>query len=279
MATPDDRRESVADVEVSLLLEGVFRLFGYDFRQYSPKSLRRRIDDLINTEKLSSVSALQERILHHPAALDRFVSSLSVQVSDFFRDSGFFKSFREKAIPLLRTYPLIRIWHAGCASGEEVCSMAILLEEEALLHKSLLYATDINIQALQMARFGIYGEAQVTSCLDNYVRAGGKRSLWDYFDREDGKARVKSSLRDRIVFTEHNLVTDASFNEFNVILCRNVLIYFTVPLRNRVHSLLYDSLTRFGLLALGAKESLHFTEFEKRYRALDSMNKIYRRVD
>ncbi len=279
MAAPDNRRESVADVEVSLLLEGVFRLFGYDFRQYSPKSLRRRIDDLVSAEKLASVSALQERVLHHRAALDRFVSSLSVQVSDFFRDPSFFKSFREKAIPLLRTYPLIRVWHAGCASGEEVCSMAILLEEEGLLQKSLLYATDINIQALQMARFGIYGEGQVNSCVDNYSRAAGKRSLWDYFDRDGGKARVKPSLRDRIVFTEHNLVTDASFNEFNVILCRNVLIYFTVPLRNRVHHLLYDSLTHFGLLALGAKETLQFTEFEKRYRALDSGNKIYRRVD
>lgn len=279
LGTRNQTTDSVDEVEISLLLEGVFRLFGYDFRQYSPNSLKRRIFDLIVAEKLGSISVLQDRIFHDAGALSRFVSSLSVQASEFFRDPQFFRAFREKAVPLLRTYPLVRIWHAGCASGEEVYSMAILLEEERLLNKSLLYATDINTQALQVARYGTYSSTQLEECLDNCKEAGDKHSLWHYFERDGRKARVKQVLRDHIVFTEHNLVTDSSFNEFNVILCRNVLIYFTAPLRNRVHGLLHASLTRFGLLALGGKETIHFTEFEKKYRVLDEANRIYRRLD
>jgi len=275
----DKRPDTIADVEISLLLEGVFLLFGYDFRQYLPNSLKRRIADLMRAEKLHSVSAVQDRIFHDPNALNRFVSSLSVQASEFFRDPEFFLSFRKKAVPLLRTYPLIRMWHAGCASGEEVYSMAILLNEEGLLSKSLLYATDINTQALQVARYGTYSATHLEKYQQNYMNAGGSHTLRHYFVIEGRNAQVNQSLRDHIVFTEHNLATDASFNEFNVILCRNVLIYFTPPLRNRVHSLLHASLTRFGLLVLGSKETIFFTEFQKQYSALDEANKIYRRVD
>ena len=278
-AATADRTESVEDIEIALLLEGVFRLFGYDFRQYSPNSLKRRVQELLAAEKLDSISALQDRILHQPAARDRFVSALSVQASDFFRDPAFFLSFREKAVPLLRTYPLVRVWHAGCASGEEVYSMAILLEEEHLLSKSLLYATDINTQALQVARSGKYPVQQLEKCENNYKHAGGRKTLLQYFESEGKRARAHSSLRDHIVFNEHNLVSDASFNEFNVILCRNVLIYFTAPLRNRVHELLHASLARFGILALGASETIRLSDVQERYRALDADNNIFRRKD
>jgi chemotaxis protein methyltransferase CheR len=270
---------SVEEVEVSLLLEGLNRLFGYDFRQYAPKSVRRRILDLLAAEGLNSISGLQDRVFHDSEVRDRLVSSLSIQVSEFFRDPDFFQAFRMKAIPLLRTYPQIRVWHAGCASGEEVYSMAILLEEEGLLGKSLLYATDINARALQAAMRGVYSIQHVGRCETNYKNAGGTRNLWSYLESDERKVRVDPALRSHIVFSQHNLVTDGSFNEFNVILCRNVLLYFTAPLRDRVHALLHSSLTRFGLLALGANETIRFTAFENQYRALDEDNNLYRRVN
>jgi chemotaxis protein methyltransferase CheR len=270
---------SVEEVEVSLLLEGLHRLFGYDFRQYSPRSVRRRLLELLKSEGLKSISALQDRAFHDAEMRDRIASSLSVQVSEFFRDPGFFEAFRSKAIPLLRTYPQIRVWHAGCATGEEVYSMAILLEEEGLLSKSLLYATDINGHALHAAVQGMYSVQHVERCESNYKNAGGARNLWTYFESHERKVTVDPALRTHIVFSQHNLVTDGSFNEFNVILCRNVLLYFTAPLRDRVHALLHSSLTRFGLLALGANETIRFTAFEHHYRAIDAENKLYRRVN
>jgi len=270
---------SIEDVEISLLLEGVFRLFGYDFRQYSPTSVKRRLKEMVAVDHLDSISSLQERVFRDPDMLNRLVSSMSIQASHLFRDPKFFLAFRRKAVPLLRTYPLIRIWHAGCANGEEVYSMAILLKEEDLLNKSLLYATDINVEALQIALHGAYSTQHIEACERNYKEAGGRASLASYFEREGRKSRITKDLRDHIVFTRHNLVTDGSFNEFNVILCRNVLLYFTQELRNRVHALLHGSLMRFGLLALGAQETIRFTTFEKQYRPLDEENNLYRRVN
>jgi chemotaxis protein methyltransferase CheR len=273
-ATPEEIRE----VEIDLLLEGVFRIFGYDFRQYSRRSVRRRLTDLAREESLKSISSLQEKVFRNEDTLNRLISALAVQVSHLFRDPAFFLAFRRTAIPLLRTYPSIRIWHAGCSTGEEVYSMAILLKEEGVFERSRIYATDINDASLAIARHGEYTASEIKDTEENYIRAGGKRSLRDYFAIEGNKAVVDSSLRKNMMFTRHNLVTDGSFNEFHAILCRNVLIYFTQELAERVHELLFHSLVRFGILALGAKESLQFLAREKSYRALDEEARLYRRV-
>ena len=270
---------AVQETELDLLLEGVFRLFGYDFRQYAPGTLKRRVSALVAEEGLSSVSELQGRVFRDPDLLQRLMSALSVRASGFFRDAKFYGAFREKAVPMLRTYPFIRIWHAGCANGEEVYSMAILMQEEGLFEKCDFYATDIDSSALKAAGRGVYSRPVVVSSTESYREAGGKTSLTDYFSISGRDARIKAELKERVTFMRHNLVTDGSLNEFNVILCRNVLIYFAKPLQNRVHELLYSSLTRFGILGLGANETLNVTPREKHYKALDGGSKLYRRID
>lgn len=273
-----NRQNEIELVEVELLLEGVFRLYGYDFRQYSTASLKRRVRGLMEQEGVASVSLLQARILHDPACMERFLLALSINVTSMYRDPEFFLTFRNKAIPLLRTYPFIRIWHSGCSTGEEVYSMAILLHEEGLYDRCRIYATDLNETVLKNARAGIFPLAAAEEYAVAYKRAGGKRALSDYYTAAYGSALFRSSLRDHIVFSQHNLATDGSFNEFNVILCRNVMIYFTKPLQDRVHNLLYDSLARFGVLGLGSKESLQFSPHEREYEALECGSKLYRRI-
>ena len=211
--------------------------------------------------------------------LDKVVSSLSIQVSSLFRDPRFYLAFRQRAVPLLRTYPSIRIWHAGCATGEEVYSMAILLTEEALFNKCRLYGTDLNPDALATASRGSYAAPHIARSERDYKEAGGTRSLSDYFQISGKEATILQSLQGRVTFFQHNLVTDASFNDFHVIFCRNVLIYFSRPLQDRVHELLYHSLVRFGVLGLGANERLHITPREKHYRSLDETARLYRRTD
>jgi chemotaxis protein methyltransferase CheR len=196
-----------------------------------------------------------------------------------FRDPGFYKAFRETCVPMLRTYPFIRIWHAGCSTGEEVFSMAILLEEEGLYDRALLYATDINDVVLQRARQGIFPLERMQEYTENYLKAGGKRSFSEYYTAKYDGAIFAPSLTRNIVFSQHNLVTDRSFSEFHVIFCRNVLIYFDRELQNRVHSLFYDSLVMFGVLALGSKESLKFSQYEGCYEKLSPTEKLYRKVN
>jgi chemotaxis protein methyltransferase CheR len=265
-------------IEIELLLEAVFRHYGFDFRSYAYASIRRRLWKRIEAEGLSSVSELQARVLHEPAAMERLLLDLSVSVTAMFRDPGFYVTFRDEVVPLLRTYPFIRIWHAGCSTGEEVYSMAILLEEEGLLERSRIYATDINDAVLQQARDGIFPLNRMQEYTENYIRAGGRRSFSEYYTAKYDGALFSPALTRNVVFSQHNLVTDRSFSEFNVIFCRNVLIYFDRELQNRVHQLFYDSLAMFGILALGSKESLRFSQYEPCYEKLHPREKLYRKV-
>jgi chemotaxis protein methyltransferase CheR len=208
----------------------------------------------------------------------RLITALSVTVTALFRDPEFFLAFREKVVPLLRTYPFLRIWHAGCSTGEEVYSMAILLQEEGLYDKCRVYATDMDEAALRRAREGIYSLDAVKQYAGNYLGGGGTGALSDYYTGAYGSALVRPSLRDHIVFSQHNLVTDSSFNEFHVILCRNVMIYFSRRLQERVHTLFFDSLAKFGVLGLGNKESMQFTPHERDFEQLEPGIRLFRRT-
>jgi chemotaxis protein methyltransferase CheR len=276
--TPATYARDLERIEVDLLLEGVFRHYGFDFRSYAYSSLKRRLWKRITAEGLRSISELQDRVLHDPAMMEKLLLDLSINVSAMFRDPTFYKSFREKVIPVLRTYPFVRIWHAGCSTGEEVYSMAILLEEEGLYDRARIYATDINEVVLQTAKNGIYSVEKMQEYTQNYLRAGGTRSFSDYYTAKYDAAIFSSSLTRNVVFSQHNLVTDRSFAEFNVILCRNVMIYFDRKLQDRVHSLFYESLVPFGFLGLGSKESLKFSKYEECYETIDARDKIYRRA-
>ncbi|XGV95381.1 MAG: protein-glutamate O-methyltransferase CheR [Leptolyngbya sp. BL-A-14] len=270
---------NLEDIEVQLLLEGVYRYYGFDFRDYAPSSLRRRLRKVMAAEGLPTISALQDRLLHEPACLERFLLGLTVNVTSMFRDPSFFLSFRELIVPLLRTYPFIRIWHAGCSTGQEVYSMAILLQEEGLYHRCRIYATDTNELVLHKAKQGIYPIELMQEYTQLYLKAGGKRSFSEYYTAGYGNAIFRSSLKENIVFSQHNLATDSSFNEFNVILCRNVLIYFNRTLQQRVHQLFYDSLCSFGILGLGRRESLKLSPYESRYEEIVKGERLYRRLD
>ena len=265
-------------VEIELLLEGIFRQYGFDFRSYAYASIRRRLWKRVEAEQLSNLSELQARVLHDADVLERLLLDLSVNVTAMFRDPLFYVAFREKVIPLLRTYPFIRIWHAGCSTGEEVYSVAIMLEEAGLYERSRIYATDINDVVLQHARRGIFPLDRMQEYTENYIRAGGNRSFSEYYTAKYDGALFDQRLVRNVVFAQHNLVTDRSFAEFNVIFCRNVLIYFDRDLQNRVHSLFYDSLMRLGVLCLGSKESLKFSKYEACYERMDASEKIYRKV-
>ena len=265
-------------MEIELLLEGVFRHYGFDFRSYAYASIRRRLWKRVEGERLRTVSDLQALILHDADAMERLLLDLSVNVTAMFRDPSFYKEFRETIVPLLRTYPFIRIWHAGCSTGEEVYSMAILLEEEGLYDRARLYATDINDVVLQRARQGIFPLERMQEYTDNYIRAGGTRSFSEYYTAKYDGALFSPSLTRNVVFSQHNLVTDRSFSEFHVIFCRNVLIYFDKTLQNRVHRLFYDSLVMFGVLALGSKESLKFSQYEPCYEKISAAEKLYRKA-
>jgi chemotaxis protein methyltransferase CheR len=284
MAVPVRKRaapveaDAVETVELDLLLDAVFRLYGYDFRDYARTSLRRRVANIMRAEGVRTISALQERVLHDRDAWERFLNGISVNVSAMFRDPGFFLAFRRHAVPLLRTYPFIRIWQAGCSLGEEAYSLAILLEEEGLYERSLIYATDINDTTIRQARDGIYPAELMQKYTQNYLQSGGQRSFSQYYTARYDFAILRPGLQRNIVFSQHNLVSDGPFNEFNVILCRNVMIYFNRALQERTHQLFYDSLGTFGILGLGARESLRFLPQESWYEPLSAADRLYRRV-
>jgi chemotaxis protein methyltransferase CheR len=276
--TPPSYARDLERIEIDLLLEGIFRHYGFDFRSYAYSSLKRRLWKRITAEGMSSVSELQDRVLHDPAMMEKLLLDLSINVSAMYRDPTFYRAFREKVVPVLRTYPFIRFWHAGCSTGEEVYSMAILLEEEGLYERARIYATDINEVVLHTAKSGIYPADKMKEYTQNYLRAGGQRSFSDYYVAKYDGAIFNSSLARNVVFSQHNLVTDRSFAEFHVILCRNVMIYFDRKLQDRVHALFYESLVPFGFLGLGSKESLRFSKYESCYEEIDARDKIYRRV-
>lgn len=282
MAVPVKRTQpeldGVESLELDLLLEAVFRFYGYDFRGYARTSMKRRIANIMQAEGVATISALQERVLRHKTSWERFLQGISVSVSAMFRDPGFFLAFRTHAVPILRTYPFIRIWQAGCSLGEEAYSLAILLHEEGLYDRARIYATDINEVTLRQARDGIYPVDLIKKYTQNYIQAGGTKSFSEYYTARYDFAIMRPSLGQNILFSQHNLVSDGAFNEFNVILCRNVMIYFNQALQERTHALFLDSLSMFGILGLGARESLRFMPQERQYEALVPAEKLYRRI-
>jgi chemotaxis protein methyltransferase CheR len=278
MPTQAPRNHEIEDLETELLLEAVYRHYGHDFREYAPSSLKRRVAIAMREEKVATISGLQEKVLHDTASMERFLLTVSINVTSLFRDPDFFLTLRQKVIPVLGTYPFLRIWHAGCSTGEEVYSMAILLEEEGLYDRCRIYATDMNTSVLRQARAGIFAADTVQQGAANYARSGGKGALSEYYTSTQGEVIFRSSLKRNIIFSQHNLAMEGSFNEFHLILCRNVMIYFTKPLQQRVHQLLFQSLSTFGVLGIGSKETLQFTAHEKDYEQLGVGTKLYRRI-
>ena len=271
-------RDGVEQIELQLLLEGVYRRYGFDFREYAPASLRRRVQRRMRLEGLTTIGALTDKLLHDAPTMERLLLDLSINVTSMFRDPSFYVAFRAKVVPLLRTYPFTRIWVAGCSSGEEVYSLAILLQEEGLYERARIYATDINESVLEQARAGVFPLEKMQEYTKNYQRAGGKRAFSEYYVAAYDGAQFQRALTENVVFAQHNLVSDSSFNEFQVIICRNVMIYFDRTLQNRVHELFYESLGHLGVLGLGSKETIHFSPFEGRYEELDSGQKLYRKI-
>lgn len=275
---PQGNPDDIEAIEMPLLMEAMFQRYGYDFRGYAAASLKRRVHRAMQEEGVKTISAFQERVLHDMEAMARFLDIVSVDVTAMFRDPLFHKALRDKVAPGLHALPHVRIWHAGCSTGEEVYSIAILLHEEGLLEKSQLYATDFNQRVLEHAKEGIFLLKHMREYTANYQKAGGKGEFSSYYTAKHDSAIMRDFLRANIVWAEHNLVSDGSFNEFQVILCRNVMIYFGRPLQDRVHRLIYDSLAQGGVLCLGHGESLQFTPYERCYEVVDRAEKIYRKV-
>jgi chemotaxis protein methyltransferase CheR len=277
---PGDRAAALdlEQLEVELLLEGIHHRYGYDFRDYAPASLRRRLRRRMDGEGVETISALQERVLHDSAVMARLLLDLSINVTAMFRDPTFFVAFRERVVPLLRTYPFSRIWVAGCSTGEEVYSLAIVLAEEELADRVRIYATDINETVLEQARLGVFPLEKMQEYTQNYLRSGGQRPFSDYYVARYDGALFDRCLVENVLWAQHNLVSDGAFNEFQAIVCRNVLIYFDKPLQERVHSLFHESLATFGIVALGQKETIRFSPHESEYEVLDPDEKLFRKV-
>lgn len=261
------------------LLHVIRITYGYDFTDYASSSVLRRISHFIKQHGIADTAGLEAALVRDALLFEQFLQSLSVTVTEMFRDPNFFISLRKKVVPHLATYPVIRVWVAGCATGEEAYSMAILLSEERLLGRSVIYATDINQASLATAGNGIYGLGAMRRYTENYLKAGGTRDFSNYYHAHHGHAMLDKSLREKIVFSPHNLAVDTCFNEFQLILCRNVLIYFNHKLQNRVITLLHESLSDFGFLGLGDKESLMFSEKKDYFEDIDKRQKIFRKTD
>ena len=275
MAEP--ARREIENLEIELLLEAVARHYGFDFRDYARSSLTRRVRKMLVQQELPSVSALQERLLRQPEAMNEFVELVGVHTTAMFRDPDFYQALRTEVVPFLRTYPFIRIWHAGCASGEEVYSLAILLTEEGIYDRCRLYATDLSDAVLEKARRGIFPLPAMRDYTVSYQNAGGRHEFSSYYVADHKNAILRQSLRKNVIFAQHNLTSDSAFNEFHLVLCRNVGIYFNESLRERMHDLIYRSLVPFGILGVGKKESLRYTSFEDLYQELPSGVRLYRR--
>ncbi len=265
---PDGGELEVQDIELDLLLSALVRRYGYDFRNYARASLKRRVAKAVEAEGVSTISALQERVLHSPVAMERFVSNLTVRLTSMFRDPEFFLTLRRDVLPMLRTFPIIRVWHAGCATGEEAFSMAILLMEEGLYGRSRVYATDLSASLIASANAGVVSLAHMRENTANYLASGGVGDFSDYYTADDKHALFHRSVRKNLVFSQHNLSSDSAFNEFHLVLCRNVMIYFDGVLRERVHRLIHSSLAHLGVLGLGLQETLVDTSVASKYRPL-----------
>ena len=265
------------NIEIDLLLEGIYQKYGYDFRSYSKASLRRRIRKRLAASEFDSISAMQHAVLYNPSFFDALLLDLSINVTEMFRDPSFYLALRQKVIPELKGFPFIKIWHAGCATGEEIYSMAILLEEAGLRDRVQIYATDFNEVVLTKAREGIFPLRSMRSYTRNYQEAGGTESFSKYYTARYDSAIIDPSLRKKIIFADHNLVTDGVFGEMHLIFCRNVLIYFNQALQSRVLNLFQDSLCEEGILCLGSRESLRFSQCSEAFEDLAKKEKIYRK--
>jgi len=272
-----DEQVQVEDIEIRLLLEAIYQLYGYDFRSYSPASMRRRIMHRLTMSGFSTVLEMTDRVLRDRQFFVTLLNDLTVNVTEMFRDPEFYKAFREEVVPVLKTFPFIKIWHAGCSTGEEIYSMAILLEEEGLYERAMLYATDIDKNVLAAAKKGIYPIHAFKQYTDNYRRAGGRQSLSDYATARYDSVIMEQRLKRNIVFADHDLATDQVFGEMHVILCRNVLIYFDRPLQQRVFKLFGESLDMGGFLCLGTKESLRFSGNEESFDVVNRPLRIFRK--
>ncbi len=273
-ATPD----KVADIELRLLLEALYQRYHYDFRHYARSSLRRRLKVAMDKFDCRSLSQLQHRVLHERALLPDLMDILTVQVSDMFRDPLYFRALREKVVPLLRTYPSLKVWVAGCSTGEEAYSMAILLKEEGLLERTLIYATDINTMALEKAQAGVFDIDRISGFSENHRRSGGHGSLSAHYTAAYGKAVFDRSLKAHMTFADHSLSTDSAFSEVQLISCRNVLIYFARALQDRAIGLFRESLCYKGFLGIGSSESLRFSSLAQSFAEVDGENRIYQKV-
>lgn len=265
------------ETEIYLLLEAFHKKYGYDFRQYSEAHIKRRIMNRLALSGMKSVIEMIERVLYDRAFAALFLQDLSITVTEMFRDADFYKAVREKVMPILKTYSFIKVWHAGCATGQEAYSMAIILREEGLYERTTIYATDFNQQALDQAKEGIFTNEQIKEYTVNYQRSGGKEAFSDYYTSSYDMAIMDPSLKKNIVWANHNLVTDSVFAEVHMVVCRNVLIYFNSELQNKVQKLFLNSLVNGGILCLGTKESLRFSELADEYIELDKHQKILKK--
>lgn len=261
--------------ELTELLESIRFIYGYDFTDYAEASIRRRINHFMNSRQIEELETLGKLILRDEKLFEEFIQAVSVTVTEMFRDPLFHRSLRENIVKRLATYPFIKLWIAGCATGEEVYSIAILLKEEGLLDRSIIYATDINQKSLQIAREGIYSVENMKLHTGNYQKSGGKKAFSEYYKSKYNSVIFDKSLKQNIVFSPHNLAVDKSFNEFQLIICRNVLIYFNQQLQNKVIDLFYESLCTFGFLGLGNKESLLFSGKREMFEEIDKKEKIF----
>jgi chemotaxis protein methyltransferase CheR len=267
----------IETADMDVLLDNILSRYGYDFTGYSKASLKRRIGSFFVKGRYAAFTDMQNRLMNEPAYFMYFVEEVTVNVTEMFRDANFYRTVREKILPVLATYPFIRIWHAGCSTGEEVYSMAILLKEARLLHKSILYATDLNQAVLEKAKTGIFPNSSMQQNSENYIKCGGKEDFSVYYQANYNNAKFDSTLCERMIFSTHNLVSDASFNQFQLIVCRNVLIYFDRQLQEKVFELFDKSLDSLGFLALGSKESFRFAAVSAHYTQIENKEKIWRK--
>jgi chemotaxis protein methyltransferase CheR len=271
------RFKDTKELEIQLLLEAVYEKYGYDFRQYSKAHIERRITNRVMLSGLDDVAQLQSRVINDESFASQLLQDLSITVTEMFRDPDFYRSLRENVISVLKTYPFIKIWHAGCSTGEEVYSMAIIIQEEGLSNRVTIYATDYNQHALNHAKEGIFSNHIIKGYTAGYQLSGGKESFSDYYTSDYDNVIMNQALKKNIVWANHSLVTDGVFSEVHLIVCRNVLIYFDKNLQNKVHDLFYNSLVKGGILCMGSKEGLRYTDFNKKYSEFDKKQRIFKK--
>jgi chemotaxis protein methyltransferase CheR len=279
VSTSEQSRPDVEGIEVDLLLEAIYQRYGHDFRSYARASIERRARQFLSSSGCSSVSEMIPKVLRDREFFSRLARYFSISVTELFRDPFVYRVVREQVAPMLRTWPYFKVWHAGCASGEEVYSLAIVLKEEGVYDRATVYATDFNDSALDRAREGVYGMERLQEATRNYQRTGGKASFSEYYHARYGAAAMDASLKERVVFAVHNLATDSAFGEMHLVFCRNVLIYFNRDLQNRALGLFTESLVHGGFLCLGTKEDLQFTDVSDRYETVDRKARIYKKRD